>query len=80
VQDTHKCAERPRAVESLPKCHGSFFVSLVALVGVFSYNTISVSVVQRRREIGILRCQRVTPDRCYRSSCSKHWRWPSPVR
>lgn len=37
---------------------GLFFVSLVALfVGFFLiYNTVSVSVIQRRREIGTLRC------------------------
>jgi putative ABC transport system permease protein len=37
---------------------GLFFVSLIALfVGFFLiYNTVSVSVVQRRREIGTLRC------------------------
>ena len=56
--------ERPSArgeqIESLIASFrvGLFFVSLVALfVGVFLiYNTVSVSVVQRRREIGILRC------------------------
>lgn len=37
---------------------GLFFVSLIALfVGLFLiYNTLSVSVIQRRREIGVLRC------------------------
>ena len=37
---------------------GLFFVSLIALfVGLFLiYNTLSVSVIQRRREIGTLRC------------------------
>jgi putative ABC transport system permease protein len=37
---------------------GLFFVSLIALfVGFFLiYNTMSVSVIQRRREIGVLRC------------------------
>ncbi|OGP30171.1 MAG: hypothetical protein A2038_03670 [Deltaproteobacteria bacterium GWA2_57_13] len=37
---------------------GLFFVSLIALfVGFFLiYNTVSVSVVQRKREIGLLRC------------------------
>src|SRR5207237_3935476 len=37
---------------------GLFFVSLIALfVGFFLiYNTVSVSVIQRRREIGTLRC------------------------
>jgi putative ABC transport system permease protein len=52
--------ERGEQVESLIASFrvGLFFVSLVALfVGVFLiYNTVSVSVVQRRREIGILRC------------------------
>ncbi len=53
-------SERGEQVESLLASFrvGLFFVSLVALfVGVFLiYNTVSVSVVQRRREIGILRC------------------------
>src|SRR6266850_4441748 len=37
---------------------GLFFVSLIALfVGFFLiYNTVSVSVIQRRKEIGVLRC------------------------
>src|SRR5262249_55998906 len=37
---------------------GLFFVSLIALfVGFFLiYNTVSVSVIQRKREIGTLRC------------------------
>ena len=56
--------ERPRQrgeqVESLLTSFrvGLFFVSLIALfVGFFLiYNTVSVSVVQRRREIGTLRC------------------------
>ncbi|HWP57706.1 MAG TPA: FtsX-like permease family protein [Candidatus Acidoferrales bacterium] len=53
-------SKRGEQVESLIASFrvGLFFVSLVALfVGVFLiYNTVSVSVVQRRREIGILRC------------------------
>ncbi|MGH7845662.1 MAG: ABC transporter permease, partial [Candidatus Binatia bacterium] len=56
--------ERPSArgeqIESLIASFrvGLVFVSLVALfVGVFLiYNAVSVSIVQRRREIGILRC------------------------
>ncbi len=56
--------ERPRKrgeqVESLLTSFrvGLFFVSLIALfVGFFLiYNTVSISVVQRRREIGTLRC------------------------
>lgn len=52
--------ERGEQVEQLITSFrvGLFFVSLVALfVGVFLiYNTVSVSVVQRRREIGTLRC------------------------
>ena len=57
-------SERGEQVESLLASFrvGLFFVSLVALfVGVFLiYNTVSVSVVQRRREIGILRCLGIT--------------------
>ena len=57
-------AERPRErgeqIESLLTSFrvGLFFVSLIALfVGFFLiFNTVSVSVVQRRREIGTLRC------------------------
>jgi putative ABC transport system permease protein len=52
--------ERGEQVESLMTSFrvGLFFVSLVALfVGFFLiYNTVSVSVVQRKREIGTLRC------------------------
>ena len=56
--------ERPRKrgeqIESLLTSFrvGLFFVSLIALfVGFFLiYNTVSVSVVQRKREIGTLRC------------------------
>ncbi len=57
-------AERPRKrgeqIELLLTSFrvGLFFVSLIALfVGFFLiYNTVSVSVIQRRREIGTLRC------------------------
>ncbi len=52
--------ERGEQIESLLTSFrvGLFFVSLVALfVGFFLiYNTVSVSVVQRKREIGTLRC------------------------
>ena len=52
--------ERGEQIESLMTSFrvGLFFVSLVALfVGFFLiYNTVSVSVVQRKREIGTLRC------------------------
>jgi len=52
--------ERGEQVESLMTSFrvGLFFVSLVAMfVGFFLiFNTVSVSVVQRRREIGTLRC------------------------
>lgn len=52
--------ERGEQIDSLLTSFrvGLFFVSLVALfVGFFLiYNTISVSVIQRRREIGTLRC------------------------
>jgi len=52
--------ERGEQIESLLSSFrvGLFFVSLVALfVGFFLiYNTVSVSVVQRKREIGTLRC------------------------
>ncbi|OGQ83662.1 MAG: hypothetical protein A3F90_06505 [Deltaproteobacteria bacterium RIFCSPLOWO2_12_FULL_60_19] len=52
--------DRGEQVESLLSSFrvGLFFVSLVALfVGFFLiYNTVSVSVIQRRREIGTLRC------------------------
>ncbi len=52
--------ERGEQVESLMTSFrvGLFFVSLVALfVGFFLiYNTVSVSVIQRKREIGTLRC------------------------
>lgn len=56
--------ERGEQIESLLTSFrvGLFFVSLVALfVGFFLiYNTVSVSVVQRRREIGTLRCLGMT--------------------
>ncbi|MFB3060149.1 MAG: ABC transporter permease [Candidatus Binatia bacterium] len=52
--------ERGKQVESLLTSFrvGLFFVSLIALfVGLFLiYNTIAISVVQRKREIGTLRC------------------------
>ena len=52
--------ERGRQIESLLTSFrlGLFFVSLIALfVGFFLiYNTVSISVIQRRREIGTLRC------------------------
>ncbi|HEX9879358.1 MAG TPA: FtsX-like permease family protein [Candidatus Binatia bacterium] len=52
--------ERGEQIESLLTSFrvGLFFVSFIALfVGFFLiYNTISISVVQRRREIGTLRC------------------------
>jgi putative ABC transport system permease protein len=52
--------ERGEQVESLTTSFrvGLFFVSLIALfVGFFLiFNTVSVSVVQRKREIGTLRC------------------------
>jgi putative ABC transport system permease protein len=52
--------ERGEQVESLMTSFrvGLFFVSLVALfVGFFLiFNTVSVSVIQRKREIGMLRC------------------------
>ncbi|MBI2539726.1 MAG: ABC transporter permease [Deltaproteobacteria bacterium] len=56
--------ERGEQIESLLTSFrmGLFFVSLVALfVGFFLiYNTVSVSVVQRKREIGTLRCLGMT--------------------
>ncbi len=52
--------ERGEQIESLLTSFrvGLFFVSLIALfVGFFLiYNTVSVSVIQRKREIGTLRC------------------------
>jgi putative ABC transport system permease protein len=47
---------------------GLFFVSLIALfVGFFLiYNTVSVSVIQRRREIGTLRCLGMKRDELLR--------------
>jgi putative ABC transport system permease protein len=52
--------ERGKQVESLMTSFrvGLFFVSLIALfVGFFLiFNTVSVSVIQRKREIGTLRC------------------------
>lgn len=58
--DVERPRKRGEQIESLLTSFrvGLFFVSLIALfVGFFLiYNTVSVSVVQRKREIGTLRC------------------------
>ncbi len=58
--DVERPKKRGEQIESLLTSFrvGLFFVSLIALfVGFFLiYNTVSVSVVQRKREIGTLRC------------------------
>ena len=60
VADVERPGKRGEQIESLLTSFrvGLFFVSLIALfVGFFLiYNTVSVSVVQRKREIGTLRC------------------------
>ena len=60
VADVERPKKRGEQIESLLTSFrvGLFFVSLIALfVGFFLiYNTVSVSVVQRKREIGTLRC------------------------
>jgi putative ABC transport system permease protein len=60
VADVERPEKRGEQIESLLTSFrvGLFFVSLIALfVGFFLiYNTVSVSVVQRKREIGTLRC------------------------
>ncbi|HEX7228257.1 MAG TPA: FtsX-like permease family protein [Candidatus Binatia bacterium] len=60
MADVERPRKRGEQIESLLTSFrvGLFFVSLIALfVGFFLiYNTVSVSVVQRKREIGALRC------------------------
>jgi putative ABC transport system permease protein len=60
MADVERPRKRGEQIESLLTSFrvGLFFVSLIALfVGFFLiYNTVSVSVVQRKREIGTLRC------------------------
>ncbi|MBM4264572.1 MAG: ABC transporter permease [Deltaproteobacteria bacterium] len=60
VAEVERPKKRGEQIESLLTSFrvGLFFVSLIALfVGFFLiYNTVSVSVVQRKREIGALRC------------------------
>ena len=60
LADVERPRKRGEQIESLLTSFrvGLFFVSLIALfVGFFLiYNTVSVSVVQRKREIGTLRC------------------------
>ena len=60
IAEVERPAKRGEQIESLLTSFrvGLFFVSLIALfVGFFLiYNTVSVSVVQRKREIGALRC------------------------
>jgi putative ABC transport system permease protein len=60
MADVERPRKRGEQIESLLSSFrvGLFFVSLIALfVGFFLiYNTVSVSVVQRKKEIGALRC------------------------
>ena len=67
VAQVDRPQERGAQIESLLTSFrvGLFFVSLVALfVGFFLiYNTVSVSVIQRKREIGTLRCLAMTRRR-----------------
>ena len=60
VADVERPKKRGEQIESLLTSFrvGLFFVSLIALfVGFFLiYNTVAVSVVQRKRELGTLRC------------------------
>lgn len=60
IAEVERPAKRGEQIEALLVSFrvGLFFVSLIALfVGFFLiYNTVSVSVVQRRRELGTLRC------------------------